>query len=53
MEVQDYIKENLKMKKIDYKIKKETGLIFNEVYVINQIFNAEDNKVTLKNLEKT
>lgn len=52
MEVQDYIKENLKMKKIDYKIKKETGLIFNEVYVINQIFNAEDNKVTLKKLRE-
>ena len=51
MEVQDYVKENLRMKKIDYIIKKETGLIFNEVYILNQIINANDNRVTLKNLK--
>lgn len=52
MEVQDYFKENLRMKKIDYMIKKETGLIFNEVYILNQIINANDNRVTLKNLKE-
>lgn len=52
MEVQDYIKENLKMKHIDHMIKKETGLIFNEVYILNQIVNDKNHKITLKSLKE-
>lgn len=52
MEAQDYIKENLRMKKIDYMVKEETGLIFNEIYVLNKIVNAANNKVTLTKLKE-
>lgn len=52
MEAQDYIKENLRMKKIDYMVKEETGLIFNEIYVLNKIINAENNKVNLTKLKE-
>lgn len=51
-EIQDYIQENLKMKRIDSMIKQETGLIFNEIYVLNQIINAKDNRVTLAKLKE-
>lgn len=40
------------MKKIDYEIKSETGLIFNEVYILNKIIGSSDNKVTLTELKE-
>lgn len=52
MEVRDYIDKNLIMKRIDYSIKEETGLIFNEVFVLSQIVNSKNNRVSLSELKR-